>query len=284
MTTTVTAAVRRRERVRLTWIWVLAVPVILISVGPFLWLLKTSLIPESEIFIRPLQYLPRSVTLENFVMLFERMNFFVYFKNSLVVAIGSTALGLLVSISSSYSFARFRFRGRKFLMAMFLVIPMFPSVLILIPIYDIMRSLGLLNSYASLVIAYSSFAIPFAIWMMTGYFAALPADMEEAARVDGCTRLTAFVRALLPVALPGISATALYIFIVSWNEYVFAALLAQGEGVRTLPVALQFFITEFTVNWGMLAAGGVIVSLPVILLFVFLQKQMISGLTAGAVK
>lgn len=280
----ITAAVRRRERRRLTWIWLLAVPVILISVGPFLWLLKTSLISEAQIFIRPLQYLPTSLTLENFITLFERMNFFVYFKNSLIVALGSTALGLLVSISSSYSFARFRFPGRKLLMTMFLIIPMFPSVLILIPIYDIMRGFGLLNTYGSLIIAYSTFSIPFAIWMMTGYFAALPADMEEAARVDGCSRLSAFVRVLLPVALPGISATALYIFIVSWNEYVFAALLAQDESVRTLPVALQFFITEFTVNWGMLAAGGVVVSMPVIVLFIVLQKQMISGLTAGAVK
>jgi multiple sugar transport system permease protein len=224
------------------------------------------------------------VTLENFVMLFERMNFFGYFANSFIVAIGSTVLGLIISMSSSYAFARFRFRGRRFFMTLFLVIPMFPTVLILIPIYDIMRVTGLLNTYASLIVAYSSFTIPFAVWMMTGYFAALPVEMEEAARVDGCSRLGAFVRVLLPTAVPGISATALYIFIVSWNEYTFAAMLAQDEAVRTLPVALQFFITEFTVNWGLLAAGGVIVSLPVILLFVVLQRQLIAGLTAGAVK
>jgi multiple sugar transport system permease protein len=276
------AAARRRRSVFV--IWLLAVPVILLSIGPFLWLLKTSLVPESRIFVRPLEYLPTTVTLENFVMLFERMNFFGYFANSFIVAIGSTVLGLIISMSSSYAFARFRFRGRRFFMTLFLVIPMFPTVLILIPIYDIMRVTGLLNTYASLIVAYSSFTIPFAVWMMTGYFAALPVEMEEAARVDGCSRLGAFVRVLLPTAVPGISATALYIFIVSWNEYTFAAMLAQDEAVRTLPVALQFFITEFTVNWGLLAAGGVIVSLPVILLFVVLQRQLIAGLTAGAVK
>lgn len=276
------AAARRRRSVFV--IWLLAVPVILLSLGPFLWLLKTSLVPESRIFVRPLEYLPSTVTLENFVMLFERMNFFGYFANSFIVAIGSTVLGLIISMSSSYAFARFRFRGRRFFMTLFLVIPMFPTVLILIPIYDIMRVTGLLNTYASLIVAYSSFTIPFAVWMMTGYFAALPVEMEEAARVDGCSRLGAFVRVLLPTAVPGISATALYIFIVSWNEYTFAAMLAQDEAVRTLPVALQFFITEFTVNWGLLAAGGVIVSLPVILLFVVLQRQLIAGLTAGAVK
>lgn len=282
MATTLPAAARRRRSVFV--IWLLAVPVILLSLGPFLWLLKTSVVPESRIFVRPLEYLPSTVTLENFVMLFERMNFFGYFANSFIVAIGSTLLGLIVSMSSSYAFARFRFRGRRFFMTLFLVIPMFPTVLILIPIYDIMRVTGLLNTYASLIVAYSSFTIPFAVWMMTGYFAALPVEMEEAARVDGCSRLGAFVRVLLPTAVPGISATALYIFIVSWNEYTFAAMLAQDEAVRTLPVALQFFITEFTVNWGLLAAGGVIVSLPVILLFIVLQRQLIAGLTAGAVK
>lgn len=282
MATTLPAAARRRRSVFV--IWLLAVPVILLSLGPFLWLLKTSLVPESRIFVRPLEYLPSTVTLENFVMLFERMNFFDYFANSFIVAIGSTVLGLIISMSSSYAFARFRFRGRRFFMTLFLVIPMFPTVLILIPIYDIMRVTGLLNTYASLIVAYSSFTIPFAVWMMTGYFAALPVEMEEAARVDGCSRLGAFVRVLLPTAVPGISATALYIFIVSWNEYTFAAMLAQDEAVRTLPVALQFFITEFTVNWGLLAAGGVIVSLPVILLFIVLQRQLIAGLTAVAVK
>jgi multiple sugar transport system permease protein len=282
MATALPVAARRRRSVFV--IWLLAVPVILLSLGPFLWLLKTSLVPESRIFVRPLEYLPSTVTLENFVMLFERMNFFGYFANSFIVAIGSTVLGLIISMSSSYAFARFRFRGRRFFMTLFLVIPMFPTVLILIPIYDIMRVTGLLNTYASLIVAYSSFTIPFAVWMMTGYFAALPVEMEEAARVDGCSRLGAFVRVLLPTAVPGISATALYIFIVSWNEYTFAAMLAQDEAVRTLPVALQFFITEFTVNWGLLAAGGVIVSLPVILLFVVLQRQLIAGLTAGAVK
>ncbi|GAA0946216.1 carbohydrate ABC transporter permease [Pseudonocardia zijingensis] len=282
MTTASPVAARGRRSVFV--IWLLALPVILLSLGPFLWLLKTSLVPESRIFVRPLEYLPSTVTLENFVMLFERMNFFGYFANSFVVALGSTALGLVISMSSSYAFARFRFPGRRFFMTLFLVIPMFPTVLILIPIYDIMRVTGLLNTYASLIVAYSSFTIPFAVWMMTGYFAALPVEMEEAARVDGCSRLGAFVRVLLPTAVPGISATALYIFIVSWNEYTFAAMLAQDESVRTLPVALQFFITEFTVNWGLLAAGGVIVSLPVILLFIVLQRQLIAGLTAGAVK
>ncbi|TWF80213.1 carbohydrate ABC transporter membrane protein 2 (CUT1 family) [Pseudonocardia hierapolitana] len=282
MATALPVAARRRRSVFV--IWLLAVPVILLSLGPFLWLLKTSVMPEARIFVRPLEYLPSQVTLENFVMLFERMNFFGYFANSFIVAIGSTVLGLIISMSSSYAFARFRFRGRRFFMTLFLVIPMFPTVLILIPIYDIMRVTGLLNTYASLIVAYSSFTIPFAVWMMTGYFAALPVEMEEAARVDGCSRLGAFVRVLLPTAVPGISATALYIFIVSWNEYTFAAMLAQDEAVRTLPVALQFFITEFTVNWGLLAAGGVIVSLPVILLFIVLQRQLIAGLTAGAVK
>lgn len=284
MSTLAPPRAQRHRRRRLSITWALAVPVILISIGPFLWLLKTSLVPEQEIFIRPLQYLPTAVTLENFAELFGRMDFLIYFRNSFIVGVGTTALGLFVSVTAAYSFARYRFRGRRLLMTMFLVIPMFPSALILIPIYDVMRVLGLVDTYLALIIAYCSFAIPFAVWMMTGYFAALPSDMEEAARVDGCNRLTAFVRILLPVALPGMSATALYIFITSWNEYVFAALLAQDATVRTLPVALQLFITEFTVNWGMLAAGGVIVSLPVILLFVFLQRHLISGLTAGAVK
>lgn len=275
---------RRRAALRLLFIWTASVIVMAVALAPFVWLVLTSLKPEKDIFKAVFEYWPSNPTLENYRVIFGRMGFARYFRNSFIVAGASTLAGLVVSISASYAFSRFRFRARRSLMVTFLIIPMFPAVLLLIPIYASLRTAGLLNTYWALIIAYCTFTIPFSTWMLTGFLDALPTDMEEAAMIDGSTRTGAFFRVLLPVALPGIAATALYIFIAAWNEYLFAVMLASKETVRTLPVALQYFVGEFTINWGMLAAGGVVVTLPVVLVFLLLQRYLIRGLTAGAVK
>lgn len=195
----------------------------------------------------------------------------------------TSIISLFVSLLAAYSFARFNFKGKIFCMVSFLLINMFPPVLLLTPLFTIMRKLGLLYTPYSLMIAYSTFTIPFSVWLLTGYIQDLPVSLEEAAMVDGCSRLEAFIRITLPLTIPGIVATGIYIFITAWNEFIFA-LMFTNEATRTLPVALQTFIGQFEIQWGLLTAGGVVTTIPVVILFMLIQKKLVEGLTAGAVK
>jgi multiple sugar transport system permease protein len=276
---------RRTERplIRLA---TLHLPVLLIvgfALAPYIWIFITSLIPEKELFTLGVQYLPAHPSLENYLRLFSKINFAANITDSLIVAAATMVLGLGVSVTASYSFSRFKFRGRNYLLIQFLVINMFPIVLLLIPLFVIMRSLRLLDTHFALIIAYSTFTIPFSTWMMTSFFNAIPKELDESALVDGCTRLGAMARVIIPIAMPGISATGIYIFITAWNEFLYAAILS-GTRVRTIPVALQNLIGEYNIAWGLLTSGGVISAIPVIVLFFFIQKRLISGMTAGAVK
>jgi multiple sugar transport system permease protein len=166
----------------------------------------------------------------------------------------------------------------------FLIINMFPQILLLVPLLVIMRSLHILNSYLSLILAYSTFTIPFSVWMLTGFLDALPPELEEAARVDGATGFQAFFRIILPLAAPGIVATGIYIFINAWNEFLYALTFTSGDTFRTVPVGLSTFIGAYQIRWDLLTAAGVLTSLPIVLAFMVIQKQLIRGLTAGAVK
>jgi multiple sugar transport system permease protein len=203
--------------------------------------------------------------------------------DSLIVAISACALGLGLSVPAAYAFSRFGFIGRRFLMTQFLTINMFPIVLMIIPLFVAMRTLGLLDTVPGVVLGHATFAIPFAIWMLTSYLNGIPKELDEAAMVDGASRVQTIVKILLPLAAPGIVSTGIYIFVASWNEYLFAMMLS-GQNVRTVTVALQMFIGEYTIQWGLLTAGGTLVALPVTLLFLFVQRHLIGGLTAGAVK
>ena len=168
-------------------------------------------------------------------------------------------------------------------MTQFLVINMFPVVLLIIPLFVLMRSLGLLDTFIGIIVGHSTFAIPFAVWMLTSYLNTIPPDLDEAAEIDGATRLQTIGLVLLPLVMPGVVTTAIYIFVTSWNEYLFAMMLS-GDSVRTVTVALQLFIGEFTIQWGLLTAGGTVVAIPVTILFLVVQRRLVSGLTAGAVK
>ena len=257
--------------------------IVLFALGPYLWMLITSLKPESTLFSPDRTILPKVVTLENYIRLFEKTTFLNNLGHSLVVAIGTMLLGLSVSITAAYAFSRFRFPGRRVLMLQFLLVNMFPIVLLIIPLFIIMKSLGLLDTHLGLILAHSTFSIPFATWMMISYFDAIPRSLDEAAMVDGCTPIGAMVRVVLPLTVPGIIATGIYIFITSWNEYLYALTLG-GRNVRTVTVAIQTLIGEYQIEWGLLAAGGVVGALPVTLLFLIVQRRLVGGLTQGAVK
>ncbi|AEE92218.1 ABC-type transporter, integral membrane subunit [Tepidanaerobacter acetatoxydans Re1] len=267
----------------LLFFYIPLVLLIIFALFPYLWTFLTSIKPEKELYTPALQYLPRQPTLENYITLFNKTNFFKSMGNSFLVAGVTSIISLLVSILAAYSFARFNFKGKMFFMVSFLLINMFPPVLLLTPLFTIMQRLNLLYTPYSLIIAYSTFTIPFSVWLLTGYIQDLPVSLEEAAMVDGCSRLGAFFRITLPLTIPGIIATGIYIFITAWNEFIFA-LMFTNEATRTLPVALQTFIGQFEIQWGLLTAGGVITTIPVVVLFMFVQKSLVEGLTAGAVK
>lgn len=250
---------------------------------PFYWMLVTSLKTSQEIRMLPIVYFPSSPSLDSYRYLFEQFNFLHPLRNSLYVAVLTTIISLTVSTLAAYAFSRFRFRGRNFFMSLFLLNNMFPTVLLLIPLFTIMRSIKLLYTPYSLVLSYTTFTIPFSIWLLHGYLSDLPLTIEEAAMVDGASRPKAFLTVLLPILIPCILATGVYIFMQSWNEYTFAVLFTN-EKSRTVPVALKMLVGSFGVQWELISAGGVITVIPVCIMFFFAQKRLVSGLTAGAVK
>lgn len=274
---------RRSRTARLFQVELPVLAIIAFALAPYAWMVLTSLKPDEDLSRWPLTYLPSAVTFEHYETLLDRTTFAGNLLNSVVVALGAVAVGLGVSVPASYAFSRFRFRGRRFLMTQFLVINMFPIVLLIIPLFVMMRALGLLDTFIGVIAGHSTFAIPFSIWMLTSYMNAIPQELDEAAIVDGATRLQTIRIVILPLVMPGIVTTGIYIFVTSWNEYLFAMMLS-GQNVRTVTVALQLFIGEFTVQWGLLTAGGTLVAIPVTILFLLVQRRLVGGLTAGAVK
>lgn len=251
---------------------------------PFIWIFITSIKPEAEIITRNVQYIPKTIVWDHYLALFKVLPFGLYFRNSFIVASVTSIITMIISISASYSISRFRFIGKTLVMLLFLSIHMFPEILLLIPLFVIMRAMGLLDTHLSLIIAYSTYTIPFSTWMMTGFFNSIPSELEEAAMVDGCTRIKAFIKIILPLAAPALAATLIYIFIYAWNEFVYASIFTQSTVSRTLPVGLYTLIGQHVMQWGLMSAGGIVTSIPVIIFFSFIQKQLIQGLTEGAVK
>ena len=274
---------RGPELVKSLLSYILLAALIVFLLFPFYWTFVTSIKSSAELYGQTVTYWPKMPTFESYRRLFSEYNFLKPMGNSLLVAALTTVISVTVSVLAAYSFSRYRFKGRKFLMSMFLTNNMFPTVLLLIPLYAIMRKIGILYTPASLVLSYTTFTIPFSIWLLSGFLDDLPLSLEEAAMVDGANRAQAFLRIILPILMPGMVATGAYIFMNSWNEYTFAVMFTN-EANRTIPVALKNLIGQLGVEWGMLTAGGIITIIPVCIMFFFAQKRLISGLTAGAVK
>lgn len=251
---------------------------------PFYWTFVTSVKPEEELYGTIVTYWPSSITFEAYKKLFTTtVDFLTAMKNSLIVAVFTTIVSLTVSTLAAYAFSRYEFVGRKLLMCVFLCNNMFPTVLLLIPLYSIMRKMGLLYTPTALVLSYTTFTIPFSVWLLMGFLKDLPLSLEESALIDGCNRGSAFVRIILPLLAPCLVATGVYIFMQSWNEYTFAMMFTNADS-RTIPVALKNLIGQLGVQWDLLTAGGIITIIPVCIMFFFAQKRLVEGLTAGAVK
>ena len=276
-----------RSRSKLAWdIACYAVLIVLavICTFPILWTFLTSIKLESDIVTREMVYIPTRFTFESYVKLWYQSSYPTLVINSLVVTTLTVLICLATGMIASYSFSRFQFRGRTQLMLAYLVVRMFPAVLVIIPLFIVMRQVGLLDTTLGLAVAYTSFLLPLFVWMLKGFFDAAPKELESAARIDGSTRIGAMFRIVVPIARNGLVATCVFVAIAAWNEYLFALMLTTSQGSRTWPVGLQLMVGEFQLPWGMLAAGGMISILPVIVLFALVQRVMVAGITAGAVK
>jgi multiple sugar transport system permease protein len=254
------------------------------AVFPILWTLLTSLKANTDIVTSQIQYIPLRPTLENYSTLWAQAGFPTMFLNSTVVTLLTVVVCLAVGITGAYSLSRYRFRGRGQILLFYLVVRMFPAVLLLLPIFIALRVMGLYDTHAGLALAYTAFLLPVCIWMLKGFFDSIPPELEDAARIDGCTRAGAIVRVVLPLARPGVAATAVLVAISAWNEFLFALMLTTSQGVRTWPVGLQLMVGEYQLPWGLLTAGGIISIAPILVFFALVQRALVRGLTLGAVK
>ena len=263
----------------LAWSIVLAVAFQLI------WMVLTSIKPQSELFHIPPSILPQSVTFEHYRQLLEETPFLKYFANSVLLACSTTILVVAVGTLGAFSLVRFRYPGRDRMALLVLATYLLPSVVLIIPLYLLMVWIGVANSLLSLVIAYTTFSLPYALWLLRSFMAGIPADLESAALVDGASRLGAFVDVILPQALPGIISTTLFTFILAWNEYLYALVLVNTDEARPLTTGvMNMLVTSFNIEWSLLMAAAVLMSLPLIVIFAFLQSYLTRGFGAGGVK
>lgn len=250
---------------------------------PFFWMVSVSLKPGDEPFAIPAKLWPDRPTLDNYVTAF-RPEFEIYFMNSIIVSLSTVVITVLLALLAAYSFTRSQARLILICMSLVIVAQMFPASAIIIPIYKMMKSADLLNTYTSLILAYVTMTLPVAIWMLHGFLARLPVELDEAAAVDGCGPLRTFFFVILPLCRPGIIATSVFVLIVTWQEFLFALSFTSTKDMRTLPVGMNDFIGQYGIRYGELMASSVLISLPVIVIFFLLQRQFVAGLTAGAVK
>jgi multiple sugar transport system permease protein len=264
---------------------VFAWAVVLTLSFPLFWMLLTSLKPQTELFANPPTLLPAHPTIEFFSRLLFETPFPTYFLNSIIVATTTTIIVIIIAMPGAYSLVRFRYPGRKLGAQLVLFTYLLPPVVLILPLYLLMAWLDLVNTLLSLVIAYTTFALPFSLWLLRSFITSIPLDLESAALVDGASRMGAFVDVVLPQTLPGIISTALFTFILAWNEYLYALVLINEDSHKTLPPGVTTLLTSsFNVEWSLLMAASVLMSVPVIIVFTFLQRHLTRGFGAAAVK
>jgi multiple sugar transport system permease protein/raffinose/stachyose/melibiose transport system permease protein len=261
-----------------------ALVLILVCLFPFAWMALSSIKTLPELYTIPPHWLPDAPTLGNYATVLFNSNIPRYFLNSVIISVGSTALALLLAVFASYGFARFNFRGKRLFQSFVLVGQLLPTAAIIVPLFITLRYLGLVNTYWGLILVYTIITLPLSVWMLQSYFRAIPYELEEAAIMDGTSRVGVLFRIVLPLSLPGIVAVVVYAFVTTWNEFIFALCFATDSTVKTLPIGLAEFSTEFNTDWGGVMAASLVMTLPVALLFLSMQRLFVSGLTAGATK
>lgn len=275
---------KAHQRLQKTGIYIAISFITLVLVFPFLWMVCTALKERSEMFASVPTFLPKVVTFENFRSMWFDYKFYNYLRNSVIVTFSTTLVSLLFSTFMAYGISRFRFRGRTAVFDLLILTQMFPTPLLILTIYVTFANIGLIDSHLGLVISYCTFAIPFATMMLKSSFDGLPVELEEAASIDGCSVLGTIFKIVFPISAPAIVAMGLFCFILSWQEFMMALTLIRTTDMRTLPVGIQMMVGFRDIMWGPLMAGTTAVTLPVVFLFIFFQKYLVTGMTMGAVK
>lgn len=265
-------------------LWIALLVLLAITVFPFYWMLNTSLKPQAEIFQSPPGFVSAHWSLDAYGAVFAHRPIARYLLNSLVVSLGATLLSVLLASLAAYGFTRFFIRGASVFIVFLLFTKMLPETLLIIPYFRLMSALGLVDSYLALILAYSSFALPFSVWMLIGFFRTIPREIDEAAIMDGATRLQVFFRIILPLARPGLAAVSLFTFLIAWNSYLWALVLTTSPSMFVISVGVANLVGEYRVQWNELMAAATIAALPVMVLYAFLDRHLVGALTAGAVK
>lgn len=274
-----------KENKLINWlIFVFLIFFTIVTLYPVINVFTVSLRPGDRLLSTSLEIIPENATFDSYIKLFTEIDFPRWIFNSTFISFVVTLTGVALASTAGYALSRFKFIGKKSAMLGIMTTQMFPATMLLLPMYIMLIKLGLLNSYLGIVIVYSSTALPFCVWQMKGYYDTIPFSLEEAARIDGCTRWQAFYKIILPLASPALVITALFSFMSAWSEYIVAAQILQDRKLYTLPIGLKSFQSNLTTEWGLYAAASIIVSIPVVILFIVLSRYLVSGLTLGSVK
>jgi multiple sugar transport system permease protein len=263
---------------------IITIVLLLFLLFPFFVMISTMLKQSEEVYALPPTWIPEQLHFSNLITVWREFELFIFFKSSIIIAVGATIFNTLLTVPAAYAVARLRFIGRKFILYLFLVIQMFSPVIVIISLFKIMVGLNLLDTYFSLIIANSVFTIAFTIWMMNGYFKSIPVEIEEAALIDGCSRVQTITRIMIPIAVPGLVTAMIYTFIYAWNEFLFGLTFIQSRPKMPLVLALYNFVGRWTTQWELLTTAAFLAIIPVLVLFYFIEKRLVAGLAGGAVK
>lgn len=264
--------------------YVVLIVIVLAVLFPLYWMMSSSLKPAEDLFTPNPDLLPKRLSLEWYRSVIAHSNVGRYFINSFIVAASAMIISLIVTTMGAYSLTRFRYKGRKVILLAVLSSYIFPSILLLLPLYNILSSLHLINSFVGIIITHTTITIPYSLWILRSYFQDIPPALEEAGMIDGLTRFGTFIHIVLPITKPGILSCGLFSFILSWDEYLYASVFLTETKYKTLTIGIMEYITSFDVRWGEIMATSTITTLPVLIIFVLIQKYFVRGLTAGAVK
>ncbi|PNR98267.1 ABC transporter permease [Petrotoga mexicana DSM 14811] len=276
---------KRSKRIQMYKIlsYFLLIIISIIIAFPFYWLIVTSFKTYPEIYSYPLTYYPHDVTFEHFKEIM-RLDIGKYFINSLIVSITTSILSLIIAVLPAYAFSRFSFRGKNSLLTSVLLFQMFPMVIFLMPIFNLLKNIGLLDTYLGLILSYIAFTTPITIIFLRGFFIDIPESLEEAAMIDGCSIFQAFYKIILPLTLPGIASVGTYTFLFTWSELLYSMSFLLSKSKQTIPTFLSLFVGQYQTRWGPLFAGSLLATIPPLIIFIILQRYFIKGLTSGAVK